>query len=87
MIWIDWFDAKVTACADAAWREYMRTGGMVDMYLWYSRGELIVSAGTPPGTTPVTGERVPSHLEYSRLRRWISDRARRVPCLPDRESP
>lgn len=80
-----WFDAKVQACTEAAWAMMMK--GQHYVYLYFKQGDLIVAAegSEPPeswGMELATPQRLPTHLEKQYLHTWISNIARRLPCLP-----
>lgn len=77
-----WYEAKVSACAHVAFVEMMKDSGATPLYVWFCRGDLIVSPNQPPGMEIATPVRIPSKRDQAGIRSWIWDACRRVPCLP-----
>lgn len=81
-----WLWEQSATAAREAWQTYMR-GECSTCYLHYKQGELRAfpeyldapAAGYALGEA----ERMPSNLTVEQLTRWVYDRARRLPCLPE----
>jgi hypothetical protein len=78
-----WFEAEVSLCADSAHDYLCHVNPWGDLYLYATRGSIIVARALPHhGYALVTPERVPGDRTREGLRAWIWERCRRVECLP-----
>lgn len=79
----DWFNAAVSQAVDGYERDW-RSGGSGPWYLYYGPGKLAIIAdgADARGLTLGDNERVPSNRERAGVVAWVTERARRLPCLP-----
>ena len=78
---LDWYHEQIAACVVTTW-QLLNIDEYAELYLWYRKGALLVSAEKPEGCELATAERVPRNLEREQLHRWIVQRTGRTPCLP-----
>lgn len=79
-----WLGFQVDQAVSAVWLRWARQGTAEAEYLWFKRGGIEICREKPgDGYELGDGERVPSHLERPALVRWVLERVRRLPCLPE----
>ena len=83
--WIDrWLAFQVDRAVDAVWLRWARQGSAEAEHLWFKRGAIEICREKPgEGYELADCERLPSHVERPQLYRWVLERVRRVPCLPE----
>lgn len=79
-----WLGFQVDQAVSGVWLRWARQGSAEAEYLWFKRGAIEICRETPgEGYELGDSERVPSHLERAALVRWVLERVRRLPCLPE----
>jgi hypothetical protein len=80
---INWFDQECARVANEAFDGYMKTGCAFRVWLYYKRGAMTTSWGEPEGYQLATPEGVPMNLERWQLVRWVKDKTKGLPTLPE----
>lgn len=78
----DWVWNEAARAVNRWQAEWKRTGSSGPWYLWFRRGELLISEEKPEGFELGDNERIPDWKDASGVMTWIVERARRLPCLP-----
>lgn len=79
-----WFQEATRAAASDAHDTLMRSGGLEELYLYFTRGAIRFAEEKPEGYELAAPERCPRHLTKEQLILWTRERCKRLPCLPER---